>query len=227
MKKQYFLVLDVETANNLTDGLVYDIGCVITDRHGKIYEQFSAVVTDIFYGFADIMQTAYYANKIPQYIEAIDNNEIATLSFFECRKAIANLIKKYHIEQVFAYNAHFDISALNTTEQYITKSACRHFLPYGMQVCCIWHMACQLICTQKKYHKYCVENRAISPAGNIRTNAETVYGYLTKNSQFQECHTGLQDTLIETAILAKCFSLHKKVDMSINRRCWLIPQKQK
>ena len=55
---------------------------------------------------------------------------------------------------------------------------------------------------------------------------EAVYAYMTKNADFDESHTGLADVLIETEIMAKCFAQHKKMDKSINRSCWRIPQKK-
>ena len=36
MGKDYYLVLDVETANSTNDPLVYDLGFAVCDRKGKI-----------------------------------------------------------------------------------------------------------------------------------------------------------------------------------------------
>ena len=44
MKKNYYIVLDTETANAFDDPLVYDVGFVIIDKKGNIYETFSYVV---------------------------------------------------------------------------------------------------------------------------------------------------------------------------------------
>lgn len=225
MKKQYFLILDVETANSTTDALVYDLGVAVADRSGNIYETASFIISDIFMDEADLMTSAYYAEKIPQYYEGIEAHDFEVTSFYQARKAILNLMEKYGITKVCAYNANFDRSALNTTQRWLTKSKYRFFFPYNTEFYCIWHMACQVICTQKRYRKFCEQNNFIKPSGNIHTNAETVYAYMTKNSNFDEAHTGLQDVLIEAEILAKCFAQHKKMDKSINRMCWRIPQK--
>ena len=40
-RKHYYLVIDVETTNNLDDALVYDIGAAIVDKRGNIYENVS------------------------------------------------------------------------------------------------------------------------------------------------------------------------------------------
>jgi hypothetical protein len=222
--KKYYLVLDVETANSTEDALVYDLGYVVCDKKGNIYEADSFIVSDIFFEEADLMKSAYYAKKIPTYLEGIKNRAFNVVTFKQAREKLLNAIKKYKVEAVCAYNANFDYTALNTTQRWLTKSKYRYFLPYGTKVYCIWHMACQLICTQKAYIKFCLENGFVSPSGNIKTNAETVYAYMTNDVDYDENHTGLEDVLIETKILAKCFAQHKRVEKNINRFCWRIPQ---
>lgn len=222
--KKYYLVLDVETANSTDDALVYDLGYVVCDKKGIIYEADSFIVSDIFYKEAELMQSAYYAKKIPMYIEGIKSRAFNVVTFYEARAKLLEAMRRYNVEAVCAYNANFDYTALNTTQRWLTKSKYRFFLPYGTKVYCIWHMACQLICTQKAYIKFCLDNGFVSPSGNIKTNAETVYAYMTKDSGYEENHTGLEDVLIETKILAKCFAQHKKVKKNINRFCWRIPQ---
>ena len=224
MGKDYYLVLDVETANSTNDPLVYDLGFAVCDRKGNIYEAESYVVSDIFYKETELMQTAYYHEKLPKYYEGIKEKAFKVINFYMAKKRIADLIEKYNIKAVCAYNASFDTKALNTTQRYLTNSKYRYFLPYGTEVYCIWHMACQVICTQKRYIKFCLDNGFVSESGNIKTSAETVFAYMTKNEKYEECHTGLQDVLIETQIMAKCFAQHKKMNKKINRLCWRIPQ---
>ena len=224
MGKNYYLVLDVETANSTNDPLVYDLGFAVCDRKGNIYEAESYVVSDIFYNETELMQTAYYHEKLPKYYEGIKEKAFKVINFYTAKKRIADLIEKYNIKAVCAYNASFDTKALNTTQRYLTNSKYRYFLPYGTEVYCIWHMACQVIYTQKRYIKFCLDNGFVSESGNIKTSAETVFAYMTKNEKYEECHTGLQDVLIETQIMAKCFAQHKKMNKKINRLCWRIPQ---
>ena len=224
MGKDYYLVLDVETANSTNDPLVYDLGFAVCDRKGNIYEAESYVVSDIFYKETELMQTAYYHEKLPKYYEGIKKQAFKVINFYMAKKRIADLIEKYNIKAVCAYNASFDTKALNTTQRYLTNSKYRYFLPYGTEVYCIWHMACQVICTQKRYIKFCLDNGFVSESGNIKTSAETVFAYMTKNKKYEECHTGLQDVLIETQIMVKCFAQHKKMNKKINRLCWRIPQ---
>ena len=224
MKKQYYLVLDVETANSTDDALVYDIGYSVRDRQNNEYDRKSFIVFDIFHDEAELMKSAYYAKKIPQYLDGIGKGEFKVVSFYEMRQELVKVIKQFPGIKVCAYNAHFDTTALNKTYRWLTKSKYRWFLPYGTEIYDIWHMACQVICTMKSYKQYCYDNKLVSSTGNIKTSAEAVFGFISKNPDFDEKHTGLQDVLIEAEILNQCFRKHKKMNKGINRLCWRIPQ---
>ena len=47
--KKYYLVLDVESANTLEQPLVYDIGYQVVDKKGRVYEEKSHAITDLFW----------------------------------------------------------------------------------------------------------------------------------------------------------------------------------
>ena len=221
-----FIVLDIETANDIPDTFAYDVGFVVADRKGNIYEEESYVVKDVFINERELMQSCYYANKLPLYEERIAEQKIKIASIFTVRRQIAHYIAKYNIKKVYAYNAYFDNNGLNTTMRYLSKSKYRWFFPYGVEICCIWHMACQTICNRMDYCLFCAKNGYYSPRGNMTTNAETIYKYLTKNTDFEEEHTGLADVHIELEILCKCLSYHEKINRKINRGCYHIPQKK-
>ena len=219
-----FIVLDIETANDIPDTFAYDVGFVVADRKGTIYEEESFVIKDVFIRERELMQSCYYANKLPLYEERIANGSAKVVSLFTVRRKIAHYIAKYNIKKVYAYNANFDRNGLNTTMRYLTKSKYRWFFPYGVEICCIWHMACQTICNRMDYCLFCAKNGYYSTRGNMTTNAETVYKYLTKNADFEEEHTGLADVHIELEILCKCLTYHEKINRNINRGCFRIPQ---
>lgn len=226
-RKSYFMVLDIETANSTEQGLAYDIGFAVADRKGKIYEKRSLMIAEMFYGENDLMQSAYYAKKLPRYWEQLLNGEREMVSILTAKRIIAKTMEEYDIEDVYAYNAYFDTSNLNWTIRYLTKSKYRWFFPYGTKYHCIWHMACQTILTQKSFLRFAIENELTSASGNISTSAETAYKYISRNADFEEAHTGLEDVEIETKILVKCYAQHKKMDTKINRRCWTIPQQKR
>lgn len=225
-KKKYFLVLDIETANFTEDALAYDIGYLVSDIQGNIYTEQSLLVYDIFIAEKEMMKSAYYADKIPKYERDLKQGKHKLVQFMTARRMIWKVMKKYNIKEVYAYNADFDYSGLNRTLRYLTKSKYRWFFPYGTEICCIWHIACQLILSQKRFFKIAENQGWFSKSGNLQTSAEIAFRYITKNYDFTERHTGLCDTHIEKDILIKCFQQHKKFDKSINRRCWTIPTKK-
>ena len=219
------MVLDVETTNNImekgaaNDGLVYDIGFTITDKKGNIYAKRSFAVKEIF-EWTDLMNTAYYKQKLPLYFERLKKGLIEKASIWDIRKRIKKAMEMFDIKEVYAYNASFDYTTLNNTVRYLSGSACRWFFPYGTQICDIWHIACQVLGTQKTFQWENVRNEK----GNLITNAERMFAYLSQNEDFEEEHTGLADAIVETQILARCFSSHKSINKNINRACWRIPQ---
>ena len=97
-KKKFYLVLDVETAHSTEDALVYDLGYAVCDKKGNIYEADSFVVSDIFYKEAELMKSAYYAEKIPKYLEGIKNRAFNVVTFYQARERLLKAMKKYNVE---------------------------------------------------------------------------------------------------------------------------------
>ena len=220
----YYLVLDTETANGLDDALVYDIGGAVVDKRGNIYSTFSFTIRDIFVFEREMMQTAYYADKIPSYVREHHEGTRKMVDFYTARKYVLNLMKEYNIKDVAAYNAHFDRAALNTTQRWLTKSKYRYFFPRDTQFICIWNMACQTLCQRKTYKEFCEKNNLISNRGNnYSTSAENVYRYLILNPSYKEEHKGIDDVAIEAYIFARCFAAKKKFynGKGIKRNCWM------
>lgn len=79
----YKLVIDTETCpiNKDVDGVfpsnmwTYDVGWAVVDKRGKVYRTRSFVNADIFCGEKELMRSAYYAKKIPQYWEDIKSGK--------------------------------------------------------------------------------------------------------------------------------------------------------
>lgn len=222
-RKKYVMVLDVETANGVdrtfNDGLVYDIGFVITDKKGNVYAERSFCIKEIF-DWVDLMKSAYYAEKRPLYYDMLRKKEMEKVSIWQARERIKKAIEYFNIKEVYAYNASFDYTTLNNTVRYLSGSGCRWFLPYGVEICDIWHIACQILGLQKTFQKENIRNEK----GNLITSAERMYAYMIQDNGFIESHTGLEDAKIESQILARCLRSHKSIDKKINRACWRIPQ---
>ena len=219
--KKYLIGLDTETCNglvideklDLTNSLVYDLGYAVTDKHGNVYKTESFVIYEIFVKMADVMKSAYYAEKIPQYWEDIKSGKRKLVTFQTARKQLLKDMKKYKSNIVFAHNAGFDLRALNNTYRYITKSKYRFFFKWGIEIWDTLKMARDTICKQKSYINYCERNGYMTKhkTPKARATAEILYKYLTGDNNFLESHTGLEDVLIEKDILSHCFRQHKKM----------------
>ena len=226
-QKEKFIVLDTETCNSVDEPIPYDIGWAVCDRDGKIYEKRSFLVAEVFLDMADVMSSAYYANKIPAYWEDVKNNKRFIKSMWNIRKQMLSDIKTYKIKKIGAYNMAFDKKALNNLMRYISKSWCRWWFPFGIEYFCIWNMACSTLLNKRTYATFAYKNGLVSEAKNIQSSAECAYKYITGNIDFAESHTGLEDVEIEVDIMAKCFSRHKKMDKNIDRFCWRKVQKNR
>lgn len=226
-RKNYFIVVDTETANTIEQPLPYDIGWVVCDSKGNIYERRSYVVAEIFLGMKDLMESAYYAEKIPTYWDDIRSGKRIVKGMWDIRKAMMNDIKTYKIKNVGAYNMGFDKRALNNLVRYVSKSWKRWWFPFGVDYFCIWNMACNSILNRATYIKFAERNGLISASDNIITSAECAYRYITNSIEFIENHTGLEDVEIEVAIMAECYRQHKKLDKRINSACWRVVQRKR
>lgn len=226
-RKTMMLVIDTETCNSLEQPLVYDIGYAICDREGNKVLERSFVAAEIFLDQKELMKSCYYAKKIPQYWEDIKAGKRELKSLFNIRKQIHADMKKHKVKLVGAYNMGFDKRALNNTIRYCSKSLIRWFFPFGTEYFCIWNMACQVILSQTSYIKFAIKNGLVSEKDNIQTSAESCYKFLTKQLDFVESHTGLEDVNIEIEIMVKCFKMHKKMSKNIYSACWMIPQRKR
>lgn len=220
-RKHYIMMMDCETANTLTraDGsldmtsvFVYDIGWQVTDKRGIIYEQKSYIVKEIFCDEKQLMQSAYYAKKIPQYMQEIAEGKRIVASYYEIRKDFCDTMQRYDTNTVCAHNARFDYDATNITQRWLTKSKYRFFLPYGAEE--VWDtmkMARDVISHTPSYITFCQEHGYMTKhkTPRPRLTAEILYRFITGNTEFAESHTGLEDVDIERQIMVYCFAKHK------------------
>ena len=219
---KYLIGLDTETCNalvvddslDLSQSLVYDIGWAITDKRGRIYKTRSFVIREIFCGMKDVMRSAYYAEKIPQYWKDIKAGRRVLANFWTIKRALKADMAEYGVTTVFAHNAGFDVRALNNTIRWITKSEYRWFFPYNTEIWDTLKMSRQVIGVQKSYQRFCMNNDYMTKhdTPRARLTAEILYRYISGKRDFIESHTGLEDVLIEIEILVHCFRQHKKME---------------
>lgn len=224
----YRIILDTETAGEVNQHhtlRVYDLGYKVVDSDFNTVATRDFVVGEIFYN-NQLMNTAYYKNKLPQYKAEIKQGIRTVETFANIRKQFIADCEEYGIKQVWAFKAGFDRDALNATINFISNDICHEFLPENVNWCDIAACACELICTKESYFDFCLKNGYVSEKDNIRTNVETIYRYLTNDNDFVESHTSLRDVEIESEILFTCLKKRKKMNKEIKNNVWRIPQKK-
>ena len=204
--KNFIMVLDTETLGGLCHPIAYDVGGAVTDRNGHIYETFHFAVKETI-GNVHRMNTAYYADKYPEYLERLYNHKMVLAPFAEICQHINALIDKYAIQTLAAYNLTFDLQAMKNTAAEILGTEV--WTLADLKPLCIWCASCEVLYTAK-YCKLARANGWLTAKGNICTNAEMGFRYISQDWSFQEEHRGLDDVLIEVQILVAVYRKHKR-----------------
>jgi DNA polymerase III epsilon subunit-like protein len=157
------------------------------------------------------MRSAYYARKIPRYVEDLQNGKRKMASTYEIRKTMLADLEAYGITEVVAHNARFDLNALNTIQRWTTKSKYRYWFPYGTEIWDTMKMARDVMHKMPTYRKFCKEHGFLTANGRLSATAENLYRFIIKDPHFVESHTGLEDVQIEREIMLYCFRQHKKM----------------
>lgn len=217
-----FLVLDTETAGGLGNPLTYDVGGVVVDETGYIWERFHWAVLEII-GNPSIMSSAFYADKMPVYWQEVYKGNIQPLYFREVLRKLTALCDFHDIAAIPAYNMQFDNRALSNTCSFLYDN--KNWLNRNIPLWCIWAGACESVLNTEKFIKWAVKNGHISPKGNPRTNAEVCFQYMTGNGKFAEEHTGGRDAEIEAAILSAILRRKKRPSFEVKAMPWRTPAK--
>jgi len=206
-----FIVTDTETTNSIDDPFCYDVGFAIVDILGNVYEKYSFVVADIFLD-KELMKSAYFADKIPQYWEDIKNGKRELKTFANIKKTFADCVKRNNVKIILAHNARFDYRSLNLTQRFLTSSKYRYFFPFGVEIWDTLKMSRMVLKEVDEYSEFCYNNNYLTKRLCKRFTAEIIYRFITGNNDFEESHTGLEDVLIEKEIFTYCVSLMPEID---------------
>ena len=217
MRKNVYALIDTETAGMTK---VYDFGVIFFNKNGKILFERNYINIDVFYN-DNLMQTAYYACKKPLY-EGFDNLIYTTTKgmMFDFFKQC----EKFGVTHLLAYNLSFDISALKKTAQFFTDTEINfdNFI-----IVDVMRTAIELLVNTDKYRTFCRKNGEMTPKGNYKTSAETVYRYITSDNGFIEDHTALSDCFCEYQIFMKCLKQKKTISEGTKGNLWRLVQDKK
>lgn len=196
------MIFDTETIG-VDKKFCYNVGYVIANINDKgdfaIVDKREFMVKQVWYNKM-LYSTAYYAQKKPIYTKRIREKKIAVLPFEEVINIMMNDIEKYNIDYAFAYNSNFDeqvfafmsdwFKTINPFEEINVHDIRAYFI--------------NSIDNNEAFYEFCENNKKFTESGNYSTTAETAYQFITENYNFEEEHTALSDSIIETEILEYC-----------------------
>jgi hypothetical protein len=207
-QKKIIATVDTETCGLGKHMDVYDFGYVIHDKKGAVLVENHGLIEEV-YTDPKKMMSAYYAGKtFSHYARMLDQNEIKLKPWAQMQAEFAAHCEEFGVNVFAAYNAGFDTRAIGQTNE---KLASKKFMPYKMDLLCLWEFACTTIFKSENYRALARQEGWISKAQNFQTTAERAYQYLAPDWKFVEDHTALSDARIETFVAAKCFSRKKRV----------------
>lgn len=216
---EFFIGVDTETSNSLisennkldlSQSLIYDVGWMVIDSEGTPYLKRSFVVAEIFLD-KELMDTAYFKDKIPQYWEEIKSGKRQLKRFKNIWFQFLKDAKQYNVKHVFAHNAYFDWKALTNTIRYLTGSERRFFFPYRIEMWDTLKMSKDVLGENEDYTRFCKENNYLTKHSTPknRLTAEILYRFISGDNDFTESHTGLEDVEIEVEIFKYCLATKK------------------
>ena len=176
-------VIDTETVTG-TYGLL-SVGAVILERKGESVEPLES-----YFGFSDEYQYGFYFAQQSAYAKL---NRIERKPRIKIESEVADLIRRYGVCTVFAYNARFD------------KAVARAYLP-ELQV--MWYdlmkPARQVLASAEHYPMY----KRMHPYAELTKNGLLKRGYSVECvgrylGLPHETHVAIEDALMETEIAVK------------------------
>lgn len=218
----HFITTDTETCPMYVGAaikgwlmLVYHWAWAVHDKKGNILMSRNFVIKEIYEGQKALMASAYYAWKLPQYEQWIADGTVQLVTFAEAWKIWKADIENFGARAIIAHNASFDRDALRNTAKFIFGKPYRIF-PSEIEVWDSMKIAKSTFGQYASYRKFCENNDYLTARGQCRFTAEVCYRYITKDTDFVEDHTALEDVKIEMAITCKGFATHKKMDRVLN-----------
>lgn len=190
------IVFDTETTS-INKPFCYNVGYVVYDTESEIILVKREFVCEQVWHNPMLFTTAYYENKREIYVNRMRARKIQLEKFgYICQQMIRD-IKFFGIEFAYAYNGNFDEKVFNYNCDWFK---CNN--PFdNVTILDIRGNVHNKIAFTETFKAFCEENNRFTEKGNYSTTAETLFQYITNNTDFEEEHTALADSEIELDIL--------------------------
>lgn len=193
------IVFDTETTS-LEKPFCYNVGYTIydTDNDEKVLSK-DYVVEQVWHN-PMLFTTAYYADKREIYVNRMRSRKTKLEKWGYITQQMYRDIKDFEVAIGFAYNSPFDVGVFTYN--------CEWFKTINpldtIKVIDIRGYVHRAIAFTEEFQNFCDTHGYFTESGNYSTTAETLFRYISDNTEFVEEHTALADSLIECDILAHC-----------------------
>lgn len=194
------LVFDTETIA-LEKQFIYNLGYCVVNPDGKVIHKRNMIIRQV-YDNKMLFATAYYADKRPLYTNYMKSRQAEKVSWGEACRLMCKDIKEYHITDGFAFNSSFDVRAFYFNHLFFRNK--RRPLD-GIKVHDIMNYI-KVFTETEEYKAFCKANGFVCKNNRVKRTAESCYAFITKNPNYKEEHTALEDSLIEAVILGYAFN---------------------
>lgn len=200
------LVFDTETTS-LDKPFCYNVGYLVADTETKeVLKRADYVIEQCWHNLM-LFQSAYYADKRQIYIGAMRSRKTQLEKWGYVMQQMIRDIKAYEITHAYAYNSPFDEKVFEyNCDWYKTANPFDNVEIHDIRAFAVNNI-------DDKYKLFCESNGLFTDSGNYSTTAETMYRYISGDIEFNEAHTALADSEIETEIL---FYFMNEVDILDN-----------
>ena len=193
------VIFDTETITT-TKPFCYNIGYVIADATTHEVEVKHDFIVSEVWNNKMLFNTAYYADKQETYISRMKGRVVLKRKWLEIITLMAQEFEQYEVQNGYAYNSDFDERVFAFNADWF-----KTFNPFeNISIHDIRGYAHTAFCKTDDYADFCEVNELFTESGNYSSTAEALYRYLLNDVKFEEEHTALADSEIETLILFAC-----------------------
>lgn len=197
-EKMNIVTFDTETIST-TKPFVYNIGYVISDEDGNTIISHDFIVSETWNNKM-LFNTAYYADKQNIYISRMKGKQVVKRKWLDIITLMAQEFETYNVQHGYACNSDFDERVFAFNADWF-----KTFNPLeNVKVHDIRGYAHKAFCHSDDYADFCEKFGLFTDSGNYSSTAETLFKYVTGETDFEEEHTALADSVIELDVLLAC-----------------------
>lgn len=192
-------VIDTETIS-IDKPFCYNIGYVIVNAENRDTLLRREYVIEQIWNNHELFETAYYAEKRKLYISAMRGKRAIMDKWGYVQQQMLRDFKSFEVTTAYAYNSPFDGNVFDFNAEWFKTANALDVVEF-LDIRGYVHA---MIAMTEDFQKFCDEHGYYTEAGNYSTTAETLFRYITQDTDFNEAHTALADAEIEAKILFTC-----------------------